>query len=43
MADYLSRHTESEVAAVMVETLWNESFTVYSVISLNIFLVLAML
>ena len=36
MADYLSRHhTELEGASIKAETLWNEWFTVNSVISLN--------
>ena len=36
IADYLSRHpTELQGAAVKAETLWNEWFTVNSVISLN--------
>ena len=36
MADYLSRHpSEMQGATVKAETLWNEWFTVNSVISLN--------
>ena len=36
MADYLSRHpSELEGASIKAETLWNEWFTVNSVISLN--------
>ena len=36
MADYLSRHpTELHVASVKAEALWNEWFTVNSVINLN--------
>ena len=36
MADYLSRHpAELQGASVKAETLWNEWFSVYSVIRLN--------